>query len=102
MDGLGALLGGLQNAAGGSPSADGLSALLGGLQNIDPGMLSGLMSLVGAYSGGDDKREALLLSIKPYLRNERQSKLERAAHMMRIARTAHMGLKTFLGGNKDA
>ena len=81
---------------------DGLGALFGGLQNMDPKMLSGLMNLVGAYSGGDDRREAVLLSIKPYLRNERQAKLERVSQMMRIARTARLGFKTFLGGGKDA
>ena len=69
---------------------------------MDPKMISGLMNLLGAYNGGDDRREAVLLSLKPYLRKERQSKIERAAQMMRLARTASVGFKTFLGGGKDA
>ena len=85
-----------------NPFAGGFGSLLDGLQNVNPQMLSSLMSLIGAYNGGDDRREALLMSIKPYLRNERQAKLERAAQMMRLARTARIGLKSLLGGVEDA
>jgi len=87
-------------AAGGQP--DGLGALLGGLQNMDPKMLSGLMGLLGAYNGGNDQRDAVLLSLKPYLRNERQAKLDRVSQMMRLARTARVGWNTFFGGDKNA
>ncbi|MDR3207118.1 MAG: hypothetical protein LBT60_02185 [Oscillospiraceae bacterium] len=80
----------------------GLGGLLGGLQNMDPKLMSGLMRVLGAYSGEHSHRETLLLSLKPYLRVERQGKVERAAQIMRMARTARIGIKTFLGGEEDA
>jgi hypothetical protein len=81
---------------------EGLDGLLGSLRNMDPKLMSGLMRVLGAYSGGHSHRETLLLSLKPYLRAERQGKVERAAQIMRMAHTAHIGIKTFLGGEEDA
>lgn len=81
--------------------SDGLGSLLGGLQNMDPKLLSGLLSILGE-SGKSNDKEALLLSLKPYLREERQHKLEKAAQMLRIARAARIGIQTFMGGEDNA
>ncbi len=107
-DGLGALtslassLGGESSSDKKGSSSDGLGALLGGLQDMDPKLLSGLMGLISEYGNPDSGRESLLLALKPYLRSERQEKIDKAAQMMRMARTARLGLKTFLGGRQDA
>lgn len=83
--------------SGAPPAQDAFGGLLG---TMDPKMLSGLMGLLGEYGGKEDPREKLLLALKPYLRKERQGKVDKAAQMVRLARTARIGMKTFLGGRE--
>ncbi len=74
--------------SGGNP----LSALTGGL---DPQMLTRLLPLVQELGGQQDSNaRALLLALRPYLKPERQEKVERA---IQLARLFHIG-KSFLAG----
>ena len=41
----------------------------------------------------DKKQEALLLALKPFLRKERQEKIDRALHAARLASLARLALK---------
>ncbi len=91
---LSSLLGGL----GGMGGLGGLSAL----SNLDPKLISGLLGLLSEYNKNDDERENLMRALKPYLRTERRHKLDRAAHLMKLARTARSGFSLFLGGEDDA
>lgn len=76
------------------PSAGGggnlLSSLAGGL---DPKLLSRLLPLVQEL-GGDSNARNLLYALRPYLRSDRQEKVERA---LQLARLFHLG-KKFLSG----
>lgn len=67
-----------------------LSSLAGGL---DPGLLSRLLPLVQEL-GGDSNARNLLYALRPYLRSDRQEKVERA---LQLARLFHLG-KKFLSG----
>jgi hypothetical protein len=74
--------------AGGNP----LSALTGGL---DPKLLTRLMPVLQELNRSDDgSARQLLLALRPYLRTERQEKVERA---LQLARLIHIG-KKFLAG----
>ena len=75
-----------------SPPAGGdlLSSLAGGL---DPGLLSRLLPLIQEL-GGDSNARNLLYALRPYLRSDRQEKVERA---LQLARLFHLG-KKFLSG----
>lgn len=65
-----------------------LSSLLG---QLDPKMIQRLLPLVGELTGGgNDERMQLLYALRPFLKPERQEKVERAA---RTARLIHMGKK---------
>lgn len=67
-----------------------LSALAGG---IDPAMLTKLLPLVRELGGKQDSNaRALLYALRPYLKEERQEKVERA---LQLARLFHLG-KTLL------
>ena len=73
-------------------SADLLSSLTGG---VDPKLLMRLLPLVQELGGQrDSNARALLYALRPYLKPERQEKVERA---LQLARLFHIG-KKFLSG----
>ena len=66
----------------------GLGNLLG---QIDPKWINRLLPLVGELTGGgSDERMQLLYALRPFLKPERQDKVERAA---KTARLIHVGKK---------
>lgn len=74
------------------PPGGALSSLVGGL---DPGMLSRLLPLIQELGGQrDSNARNLLYALRPYLRSDRQEKVERA---LQLARLFHLG-KKFLSG----
>lgn len=74
------------------PAPDLLSSLAGGL---DPKLLVKLLPLVQELGGQQDTNaRALLYALRPYLKEERQEKVERA---LQLARLFHLG-KKFLAG----
>ena len=78
-------------AAGGG---DLLSSLMGG-GGMDPKLLSRLLPLIQELGGQrDSNARNLLYALRPYLRSDRQEKVERA---LQLARLFHLGNK-FLSG----
>ncbi len=75
----------------------GLGELIGGM---DPATLGKMMGLVGEYTREDDRRTHFLSALKPYVRPERQSKMDRAAQIVKIARTARKAMGSF-GGDEN-
>lgn len=72
----------------GFPSGDLLSSLTGG---VDPGLMLKLLPLVQELGAGQDSHaRQLLYALRPYLREERQDKVERA---LQLARLFHIGKK---------
>ena len=76
-------------------SADQLRRVLGSAEGRQ------LLALLAADGGGrlrqagkaDKKQEALLLALKPFLRKDRQSKIDRALQAARLASLASLALK---------
>ena len=70
---------------------------LGGLfSQIDPGMISRLLPLIGELNSGgnsDSGREQLLCALRPFLKESRRDKIDKA---MQMAKLVHLG-KKFLG-----
>ena len=61
------------------------------LDSVDPGMVQMGLRLFREYRGEDDRRTALLQALRPYLREERRARLDRAvrlAQMTRLIRAA--------------
>ena len=81
--------------AGPSPGGrDGLSGLLGGL---DPQLLLRFLPLLRELgSSQDSNARQLLYALRPYLKSERQAKVERA---LQLARLFHLG-RRFLTGRE--
>ena len=75
-----------------APAPDMLSSLAGGL---DPKLLTRLLPIIQELGGQQDSNaRALLYALRPYLREDRQEKVERA---LQLARLFHLG-KKFLAG----
>ena len=81
--------------SGGQPPAPGpdlLSSLTG---SVDPKLLTKLLPLIQELGGQQDSNaRRLLYALRPYLKAERQEKIERA---LQLARLFHLGRK-FLSG----
>lgn len=79
---------GVSQAASSSSGGDLLSSLSGGM---DPGLMLKLLPLVQELGAGQDSHaRQLLYALRPYLREERQEKVERA---LQLARLFHIGKK---------
>ena len=77
---------------GGGDLFSSLSSLAGGM---DPKLLTRLLPLIQELGGQrDSNARALLYALRPYLKEEKQSKVERA---LQLARLFHLG-KKFLSG----
>ena len=73
---------------GPAPGENPLSSLLG---SIDPSTIARLMPLIGELgSHQNNNSRALLYALRPYLKAERQTKIERA---LQLARIVHIGKK---------
>ena len=78
------------------PGVPDLSALLG---QIDPKMLQAGMEIVRQVQGTEDRNTALLNALRPFLREERQARLDRAIQIARMTRMIRVAL-TALGGKE--
>ena len=85
-------------ASAGSPDG-GLGGLLGGL---DPNMLSAAAGLLGQFNGGDDdRRVALLTALRPFVREQRYARLDKAIQIARLSRLIRSGLDLFRARKED-
>ena len=76
-----------------SAGAEGLGNLLGGL---DPSMLSAAAGLLGLFNGGDDdRRVALLTALRPFVKEQRYARLDKAIQIARLSRLIRSGLDLF-------
>ncbi len=65
------------------------------LPDMDPRLMSVIGRLFSEYSRADNDRTAVLNAIKPYLRDERRRKLEKAIEMAKMARIARLAIREF-------
>lgn len=69
-------------------------------RDLDPGMIPKLLSLYGEYTRSNDEKTALLQALRPFLREERQQKLDRAVQIARLSRVIRLAFQQF-GGERD-
>lgn len=84
--------------AAGEPAAPlpDLSALMG---QIDPKMLQIGMDVIRQVQSTEDRNAALLNALRPFLREERQARLDRALRIARMTRVVRVALDA-LGGKE--
>ena len=98
-------------AAGASPPAPspappatpgGSGGLGGALGGLDGNTLSAAASLIGQFTDdGDDKRTALLAALRPYVREERYAKLDKAIQIAKLSRLIRSGLDLLRARKED-
>ena len=91
-----------------TPDSSGLSSLLGGLSgadsplsalgNLDPRVLQAGMRLLSELNSGDDRRVALLSALRPFVKEERCAKLDRAIQIARLSRVIRVAFTLFKEG----
>ena len=76
---------------GRSSPTGGMGSLGDLFSQIDPKLIERLLPLIGELSGsGNDQRAQLLYSLRPFLKPERQEKVDRA---IKTAKLIHIGKK---------
>lgn len=89
-----ALLGMLGNgAAGDSP--------LAALGSLDPELIQTAVTLFSEYSAGDNQKVALLTALKPFLKPERQVKVDKAIQLARLSRVIRVALQMFQSNREE-
>ncbi len=78
-----------------------LSVLMGSLGNIDPQLIQTGLQLYTEFSQGEDERVALLLALRPFLKEERRAKIDRAIQIARLTRLLRVGFQLFKGRGGD-
>ncbi len=97
-----AVLGALSNlSGGGNASGNGGANPLSALGELDPKLVSAAVRLFSEYSATDDKKTALLAALKPFLKEERYAKMDRAVQIARLSRVIRVAFQLFKegGGN---
>lgn len=85
-----------------APASGGLEGMLGALGGLDMNTLSAAAGLIGQFTGGDDdKRAALLTALRPFVREERYAKLDKAIQIAKLSRLIRSGLD-LLRARKEA
>jgi len=90
--------------AGAAPASGGqgldLGSIASGLKDIDPKIFRLATRLINEYMSEKNDKVALLNAIKPYLKEDRRQKIDRAAEIAKLARLAKVALHEFSGGEK--
>ena len=97
LSGLMGMLGGLMGGGQQSGGGDALSAL----SNLDPRLIQLGVGLLSEYNRGDDRSAALLAALKPFLKEERAAKIQRAAQAAKLSRLVRVALRMFKEGGED-
>lgn len=88
--------------AASTASGGGLGGMLGALGSLDAGTLSAAASLIGQFNGGgDDQRTALLTALRPFVKEERYAKLDKAIQIAKLSRLIRSGLELFRARKED-
>lgn len=102
-DAVAALLSGLNGQSSPEGQSGGGDSPLSVLGSLDPKLIQIALQLFSAYSAEDDRRTALLSALKPFLKEERQAKLEKAIQIAKLSRVIRVAFQVFKkeGGETD-
>ena len=84
-------LGGMETKSA-PPPASSNSATKDELQ-IDPRLVNGIFSLLNQYNSNDDQRAALLSALRPFVKEQRYAKIDKAIQIAKLSRVARAALE---------
>ena len=86
-----------------SSSSGGMPDLFSALGGLDIGTLSAAANLIGQFSREeDDRRTALLRALRPFVRESRYAKLDKAIQIAKLSRLIRSGLELFRTKEEDS
>ena len=90
------------SALGGSSAGSGESPLAA-LESLGPKLLSAAVRLFSEYNASDDRKIALLSALRPFLKEERYAKVDKAMRIARLSRVIRVAFQLFKkdGGEVD-
>ncbi len=71
------------------------------LSALDPKLLGILSRVMGEYSKGGGEKAELIRSMKPFLKNDKQQRLDKALEITKLAHIARIALGEYKGGDKN-
>lgn len=74
---------------------------LSALGDLDPQLIQTAVTLFSEYSATDDRKVALLAALKPFLKPERQAKVDRAMQLARLARVIRVAFRLFQSNREE-
>lgn len=78
-----------------TPAEETAPSPLSALAGLDPRLLQMGMTLLSEYAAQDDKKAALLSALKPFLKAERQEKIDQAVRIARLTRVIRAAFRLF-------
>lgn len=66
-----------------------------GIGQLDPRLISGVAQLLAKSQSTDDDRVALLQALRPFVKEQRYAKLDKAVQIARLTRLIRMALELF-------
>ncbi|HWS42230.1 MAG TPA: hypothetical protein VN421_04005 [Pseudoflavonifractor sp.] len=72
---------------------------LAALGELDPRLIQTAMRLFAEYSTSDDRKTALLAALKPFLKEERLAKMDKAVQIAKLSRVIRVAFQMFKGGD---
>lgn len=86
-----------QSQPGASPPPPRPESAQPGLQDalaqLDPRLLAGAARLMGEYTRADDSRAALLTALRPFVKERRYARLDKAIQIAKLSRLVRMALE---------
>lgn len=86
-----------QSSTGDIPSSGDLFSMLG---NLDPRLIQLGMRLVAEYNSNDSQKQALLTALRPFIREERYAKVDKAVQVAKLAHVIRIALDAFRKGEE--
>ena len=71
------------------------------LGDLDPKLVQTALRLFSAYNDSDDRRTALLSALRPFLKEERLAKMERAVQIAKLSRVARLAFHILKDSGED-
>ena len=66
-----------------------------GIGQLDPRLITGVAQLLSKSQSNDDDRVALLQALRPFVKEQRYAKLDKAIQIARLSRLIRMALELF-------
>ena len=83
------------------PSTPGMGDPFSALSGLDPRLLQVGMRLLNEYTRDDNQTVAFLQALRPFLRQERYSKMDKAVQIAKLSRLIRVALDTLRKGDTD-